>query len=117
MELKEFIKQSLYDICTGISEANEMIVSELHNRPIAPRITDGKENPNQQQEIEFDIAITTSAKRKTSLKGDTNVGGIIKVVSAGAGGELGSEKAAESVSRIKFKIPFVPGSANKIPKN
>lgn len=114
MELKEFIKQSLYDICTGISEANEMIVSELNNRPIAPRITDGKENPNPQREIEFDIAITTSAKRKKNLKTEANAGGIIKVVSAGVGGDMGSEKSAESISRIKFKIPFVPGSANKI---
>ena len=113
MELKDFIKRSLYDICTGISEASETIHKELNNTPLAPHTFNGKENPDQQREIEFDIAVTVSEKTGKKAHGNVSAGGIIKVVGLGAGGHLSSEKLDESTSRIKFKIPFFPGATRK----
>lgn len=115
MELKDFIKQSLYDICMGISEAREEIYKEISNVPIAPHKFNDKEMSDLQREIEFDIAITVLDKTDKSVDSNLKTGGVIKVVGTDfvIGGSLGSEKKAESTNRIKFKIPFFPAATIK----
>lgn len=115
MELKEFIKQSLFDICTGISEATEEIGKEINNCPLAPQKFNGVEVDDQSREIEFDIAIATSTKSEKSAKGELETGSIIEVLglNSAINGSIQNEKIAQSISRIKFKIPFFPGATRR----
>ena len=118
MELKEFIKQSLFDICTGISEATEEIGKEINNCPLAPQIFNGVEINDQSREIEFDIAIATSTKSEKSAEGELKTGSIIEVLglTSAINGTMQNEKTSQSISRIKFKIPFFPGATKRSKK-
>ena len=105
MDLDEFIKQSIVDICHGIKNARDEIHEEMNNFPIAPAFIDGKRHFDKLLEkIEFDICVTTTEEGSRKVGGGAN----IKVVSIGASGE--NKTIKENVSRIKFSIPFYPAA-------
>src|SRR3989344_6999214 len=100
MELKEFIKNTLINIKNGLHEANlefakqeGKTLGEDYTAQFVMRPTGDK-----QDYITFDVAVTVSEESKQSG------GGGVKIAVASLGGELGSSKSQEHVSRIKFNI-------------
>lgn len=118
MELKDFIKGSIIEICHGIYEAREEIKKEWNNNPISPvRVNN---NPvNIESQIDFDIAITISNEKTASGSGHADTRGIIKIVAADVGinGAVGNSIGNERCHRIKFSVPFFPGACCKMDDN
>jgi hypothetical protein len=111
MELKEFIKQSLIDICGGISEAREATGCVQGDGcklyVISPDYL-GEHN----NKIRFDIAVSVSERTSAKGSADMGVGGssLLQVVGlkAGVGGEVEKGSASDSSNRISFEILFCP---------
>lgn len=99
MELKEFIKSVLMDICDGVNEAKDATKkSVIAPYSIGNKIVDGG------QLVSFDVSVTIA----DSIEG--NGGGKIQVLSSGISGEAKMAKATSSVSRISFHVPIYFGS-------
>lgn len=114
MEISEFIKQTVAGICKGIIEGSDEAKKLTNgNHPIAPAYIDGKKRwGDPVEKIEFDIStIVSEVKNK---EGDIKAS--IKVLSleAGGNGSLKNESKNESVSRIKFSVPFYPAACKNI---
>ncbi len=100
MELKEFIRQSLFEITEGIREANEAYAAvpgrtgekAFHLWPSGPT------EQEVEKGIQFDVAVTI--KEEIGGKGHASVG--IKVL--GAGADMEGQYAKENVSRIRFTV-------------
>ena len=103
--LKDFIKQTLTEICEAVDEARS-----VHGQIATQEETYNVQNASKTL-IEFDVAVTVSeAKGLTNVAGGK--GGIkynIGVLSGSAGAEGSSEKINSNershLSRIKFAIP------------
>ncbi len=93
MELKEFIRQTLYDIAEGIREANAAYKESRNIQENAYVLTPGR-GQEEGTGIHFDVAVTTQAARGGQAS--------IKVLSLGVGGER--RHTSESVSRIRFTV-------------
>ncbi|MFC1659621.1 hypothetical protein ACFL0U_03585 [Pseudomonadota bacterium] len=117
MEIKEFISESIKQICLGIGEARDWGIKELDgNCLIAPLLMMGKPVENMEQKIHFDIAVVTSTDKKINIEGGTK----LKLVSAvRVGGDLKKQNSTktDNTHRISFTVPFYPqGLGNKQPK-
>ena len=109
MELKDFVSQSIVQICDGVADARRQKGADVVNPGISMRISD-KDLHNRGnlvaergriiREIEFDVAVTTSEGTKT--KGAIG----ILVAGLGLGSQGQTDKASGSVSRIKFSVPI-----------
>jgi hypothetical protein len=114
MELKEFVKETLVQIAEGVHEAGKELKplnaavnpSHIYTAPhiagdchaeLAPRSTRSR----TLQEIEFDVAVTTSSEngKKAGLG--------IFVGSVGIGAQDTTDEASHTLSRIRFKVPMV----------
>ena len=89
MELQEFIKHTLLEIFDGVYKAQD----EIHE---SGKGTVVHTVQNSMQDVEFDVAITTS---------ETTDGGV-KVNVMGTGLGVGGARTHEAVSRVKFKVPI-----------
>jgi len=108
MNLREFIKDALVDISAGISEAQE---NETFGGQIAPSKTGGHEYAQEKgvstkgqivsTVIEFDVAVTVQKAAKAAGSGKAQ----IVIFKGDASVEAGLN--TESVSRLKFSVPFV----------
>jgi len=95
MELEEFITESLKQIMTGVTKAQE----DPANTGIINAIKPGGGLYAPVKEIEFDVAVTVSQEQGTK-------GGIgIFVGDVGVGAKGQSQSSNTSVSRIKFSVP------------
>lgn len=114
MELKDFVKQTILDIATAIQEANkeakEQSIEAIVNPSNIVRKGDPSQyyNPRSQdrdmyqvENIEFDVAVTTSGSIEGGMKGGINVVGI----ELGGGGKVVDQSS--KASHIKFTIPVV----------
>jgi len=107
MELNEFVKETLTNIVTGISDSQKFMQENDYNGEICPKISSDwektgyvfSEGGKPIQNVDFDVAVTISEKKNTKGK----IG--IVVSSIGLGGERGKEKSSGQSSRIKFSIP------------
>ena len=109
MELKEFVKDTLVQIVTGVKEAQD-VVKET-NAEISPtglRWQGGEQTPIIFKEgrgivqiVEFDIALTAT-KGKSAQGGVKVFGGVINL---GAKGK--AEEAKAAANRIKFTVPIL----------
>jgi hypothetical protein len=120
MELKDFVEESLVQIARGIEAASKAL--EDTNAHINPKNvyvnSDSRQNYGRlvkKQEynpvvelVEFDVAVHASEGKETNGKIGISVGSI----GLGAGGK--SQETNRSESRIKFKIPVVFPTSNKI---
>ena len=100
MELKDFIKNTLVEIATGVKEAQEA-TKEL-GATVNPEVIDSKSgNKSVSKEnvgsVEFNVAVTATD--------EANAGASIKVAIFNAGGGL--KEINTSVSTISFKVPIV----------
>lgn len=114
MDLKDFVRESLVQIATGISEANEAlagttaVVNPFNVQAYSTeakaygRLNDAFNAKDALVElVDFDVAVTTESGTQTG-------GGIkISVASIGIGAEGKSTGAQSRESRIRFKIPMV----------
>ncbi len=111
MELNEFIKISLLDICKGVEAAKrERELDDNSNHTILPEMGHAfadkfgaklnTHDKNYYQEVEFDIAVTVENKSDVSGKAGVNVFS----VGANIGSNLSSNNS--TISRLKFRIPI-----------
>lgn len=110
MELKDFISNTIYDICMGINEAKEKVWTELNNQPISPGKMGGEDIKLYDNKIDFDLSVTASSEDTNNKKV-----GIIKVIEAGIGKT--SKSSQEAVNRITFSVPFFPQAISKKDKD
>jgi enolase len=112
MDLRTFIKETLIQICDGVSEAADEV--SLRGAIINPKGTQSVENTtyiNSQfrrtvQNVEFDVALTT-------VEGKGTEGGIgVMIGSIGLGSKGKSDSSATSSSRVKFTVPVSLPASN-----
>lgn len=115
MELKEFVSETLWQIVSGVEEAQQKI-STLGGE-INPSLIGSVEHiakagggietmgGNYAQIVEFDVAVTAIEGKGT--KG--GIGIVAGVISLGSTGQSNTENS--SVSKLRFKIPLT------LPKN
>ena len=87
MELKEFIKTVLKDVIEAVEESRE----EIKIGTICPDV--------HNQQVEFDIAVSTENTVQGGGKAKVNVMGLVEV-----GGDAGKAVTNTNVSRIKFHV-------------
>jgi hypothetical protein len=119
MDLKDFVKESLVQISSGIIEANAALDStgaminpqhitvntgnsQSYGRTGQPHTAHG--DSRIAEKVEFDVAVLAE-------QGEQAKAGIkLSVASIGLGAGVGTDKTDRSESRIKFVIPVVfPG--------
>ncbi|MEM1350962.1 MAG: trypco2 family protein [Pseudomonadota bacterium] len=104
MDLKDFVKQTIVDLCSAVSEADEA-VKQMNGLVNPGRHTPGNDHREEffsaRTTIEFDVAVTASSGTSKTAEG----GAKIWVLSAGIGAEV--EEKDSVVSRIKFPIQVV----------
>ena len=98
VELKDFIRDTLVQIASGISEANVVLKNPEQNRYDSFVLRHNRGDSSKIQGISFDIAVTAS-KSQTDKAG-------FKVALVSIGGGAGFEKGAvaEAVHRIRFEV-------------
>ena len=119
MELKDFISESLNQICCGIREArNKNIVTVIadpsssdpqarstqHNTsPIAPEYCHRVSTPDEAGEkVHFDISVTITDDEKLIATGGLD----LKLVKGGM--DKQNSTKIENTHRINFSIPILP---------
>lgn len=118
MKLKDFVKQSLIEIASGVAEAQKVNTGAVINPRIhashranmevvknSQRLFDSSDQLPIET-VEFDVAVTVDEGRKSG--GKLQAG--IEVLGVHAGLSGGSDSRNTTVSRIKFnvliKLPF-----------
>jgi hypothetical protein len=108
MELKEFIKETLVQIVTGVKEAQQLLKTE--GALIAPpRESQGKEHWIKDNEgklrsvelVEFEVGLTSDQDNKSNMKIGVAFGGL-SVSNAGR-----DHIGGRSVTSIRFSVPVV----------
>ena len=119
MELKDFVRESLVQISTGISEASEALKEtnahinpknvyvNAENRQNYGRLVHDKSYYPVVEFVEFDVAVHISEGSETNGKIGISIGSI----GLGAGGK--SQESNRSESRIKFKVPVTFPTSEK----
>jgi len=94
MELKEFIKSVLVDICAAVYEAR----NSVKESSIAPGNINGERVENGQL-VNFEISVSVS----DAIEGSGN--GKIQVLSLGANAGAKVNKEMMNVNKISFQVP------------
>lgn len=102
MELREFIKDTLVEIKSGVHDANLEFAKQagrtLGNDFTAPFVLDAHNRTTGYSYVNFDVAVTVSSE-------STKSGGAgIKIAVASIGGEAGTTATQQNVTRIKFSV-------------
>jgi len=120
MELKEFIKTSITEVCRAIEEANdELKDSDALINPGKVQINSegsqayGRESAKLMhesrrvvQKIDFDVAVYAQESEKAGG------GAKISIASIGIGVNAESKTGSKSVTRLKFAIPIIYPEGN-----
>jgi hypothetical protein len=102
MKLQDFVAETLKELIDGVKTAQSHAIS--NGARVNPHGLHFKEN---QQHVEFDVAVTTT--EGTQTKG--GIGVFVGPVGLGSQGQ--SDNTNSSVSRIRFSIKVVlPGDKN-----
>ena len=99
MELKEFTKLALIEIVEAANEANNVFGDSAY---VSNKRSDGSYWRCDPQQVEFDVAITTTETEGVNGGGKLTVASLFKL-----GCEANSQTANQIVSRVKFSIPLV----------
>ncbi len=95
MELKQFVKTVLTDVCEAVHEAK---IESLEIAAIAPGAVKGKV-VDKGQLVSFEVLVNVT----NSVSGDGR--GKIEVIGLSGGVEGSISKATENSSRIQFQVP------------
>jgi hypothetical protein len=108
VELKDFIKEALIEICDGIAEARSDIEAKYNgNCIIAPASVEGKPVMEKLSSITFDVAIHCEEEKNKNGKCVAN----LMVLSID--GELADKTTDKKISRVSFSLPFIPQGLRK----
>ena len=113
LSLKDFVRDAVSDIISGISEAQEKISDNNIEGSITAKLIPNYENTVSGEkrsayyrdtgqpidQIDFDIAVTTADT--SSAEGSTG----IQVVGFRLGGKADQSSEQSSISRVRFKVP------------
>lgn len=100
LELKDFIEQSLVEICEAIASAREK------RSEIAPKLEASiGSSKNDHSEVQFDLAVTVEKSEGAEIRASAGAK-IISVISMGAKAAAKDEQSFSCVSRIKFSVPI-----------
>ncbi|MFH1722752.1 MAG: hypothetical protein ABH950_09145 [Candidatus Altiarchaeota archaeon] len=110
MKLQEFVSETLKEIIAGVKEAQEYAAGQggkvnpkmyynFQERKSRERRMTDDEDQQDLQDIEFDVAVTSSEGSGTQA----GVGVFVAGISLGAKGK--SDTSSSSISRITFKVP------------
>jgi len=103
MELKDFIKMALIEVCEGIAEARSNIESKYKgNCIIAPVNIEGKKAYTGTKDITFDLAIQLEEEKKNGINGKVG----IQILNLGA--DVGNKISEKKINHINFSVPFLP---------
>lgn len=108
MELKDFIKETLTSIISGVNESQSYVREKSIDCEICPKIKTKyedtgyifSESGKPIKDVEFDVLVNVS--EKSGRKGVLG----ITISSLNLGGERNREKINGQDSRIKFTIPI-----------
>ena len=123
MEIREFIKTSMVDICGAIEDSNAELKEQGSGAVVNPGAIVINSDSSQAygresskvyhvdkrvvQKIDFDIAVVVD-------QGTSTGGGVkISVASIGLGAEGKSTSSASSETRLKFAIPIIYPEINR----
>ena len=107
MELKDFIKMALTEICDGIAEARSNIESKYKgNCIIAPANIDGRKAYTETKDIMFDLAIQLEEENSKDANGKGKIG--VSCLSLSVGGNVEKKTSEKKINRISFSVPFLP---------
>jgi Trypsin-co-occurring domain 2 len=117
MDLKDFIKETITDVASAITELQIELEQSgvIINPPVDFKDSSVFEPDSSShtfrriQTIEFDVAVTAASETSGGGKGG------LKVLSFEAGAEGKHSRQNEQVSRVRFSIPLVlsPSSAEE----
>ena len=113
MELKNFVEESLVQICEGIKGAQAR--TEGSGAYISPRMSDSGNASSSDKifihkvhNVDFDVAIEVSTQNSQSNKNESKFSIAIATIFSGniQGGTHNEQKGQDSnISRLKFSIP------------
>jgi hypothetical protein len=109
MELKEFIAQTINEICEGISIAGHE--QNVNSCPIAPKRSNNSVMADDLTKIHFELAVEVEENSQKNGKA------AIKVLSmfSAAGGKDKAE-SIKNINKISFDVPFAPQFLGSKPK-
>ena len=107
MELREFVRSTLLEIISGVSDAQKALIEEdstavvnaLASRPEIKRYS--QRGTRLLEMVEFDVALTVT---ETTDKG---IGGRLSIAAASIGTQRGASVENSEVSRVRFQVPVV----------
>ena len=106
MELREFVRSTLLEIVSGVSDAQEALI-EAGSTAVVNALAAGNLKVHSRrglpllQMIEFDVALTVT---ETTEKG---IGGRLSIAAASIGTQRGASVENSEVSRVRFQVPVV----------
>lgn len=111
MNLREFIKEALVDIVSGVADARTEVIQHealIGSDPAFGHVREAKILTDKFDRtitmVEFDIALTQADSK------DSKAGIGVFLASVGVGAQGASHGETSSLSRIKFSVPVVlPG--------
>jgi hypothetical protein len=95
MELKDFVAETIVEICQGVTDAQARV------QDIGARVNPAMHGSGNRTMVDFDVEVTTREGTATSSK----LGIFVAPLAAGTQGQ--SESRRDSVARIKFAVPIV----------
>jgi hypothetical protein len=105
MELKDFISDTIYQIVSGLADAQSRI-ADLNNASINPDSMKWTDAENMSQgrrikDIEFDVAVSVETSGSAGAKLS------VPVIGALVGGKLeaSTNSSNNCISRVKFSVP------------
>lgn len=109
MELKDFIRDTINQICEGIGLAKQD-QSQHGNMPVAPALVFTEENLEgkaiyHEESITFDVSVVIEEKK--GKQGESKISVLSCVV---AGGELSKKSTQQTTQRIQFSVPYIPAA-------
>jgi hypothetical protein len=114
MELKEFVRSTLVEIVSGVSEAQAALIESHKTAVINAPVTGDKRaeyrgsGARLLEMVEFDVALTVT---ETTDKG---IGGRLSIAAASIGTQRGASIENSEVSRVRFKVPIaLPEAPNQ----
>ncbi|MEG2971478.1 MAG: trypco2 family protein [Akkermansia sp.] len=109
MELKDFIRDTINQICEGVGLA-KLDQSKHGNMPVAPAKVFTKENTKgksiyHEENITFDVSVVIEEQK--GKQGEAKISVLSCIV---AGGETNNKSTQQTTQRIQFSVPYLPSA-------
>ena len=107
MELDQFVRDSVFQVISGIKAAQDEIKKQGIGAATSP-VWDHANNlgSNHVLSTEFDVVVTAELKNGSEAGESAKIS--IQVLGADIGKRAQSSSAESPVSRVKFTVPYIP---------